>query len=61
MHNPTPATRAKIYTLVAAILSILVVLGVIKADDFDAEQVTNTIAGVISIISLILARVNVIK
>jgi hypothetical protein len=47
--------------LVAAILSILVVLGVIKADDFDAEQVTNTIAGVISIISLILARVNVIK
>lgn len=61
MHNPTPQTRDKIYTLVAAVLAILVVLGVIRSDEFDAEQITQTIMGVVTFLSLVLAKVNVTK
>lgn len=60
-HNPTPATRDKIYTFVAAVLAILVVLGFIRADEFDAEQITETVMGLITFASLVLAKVNVTK
>jgi multisubunit Na+/H+ antiporter MnhG subunit len=59
MKNPTPETRGKIYVLVAALISVLTVLGVVRADEFDAEQIANTIGAVIVLATTIMARLNV--
>ena len=54
-----PKTRAKIYSVVAALITLGVVFNLFQADDLDAETVTETIAGGIVLFQTILARLNV--
>lgn len=51
--------RAKSYSVVAFVLTLLAVLGVVQADDVDAEVVADAITELVAAGALIVARLNV--
>jgi len=53
------ATRKKVYTAVGAVTGLLVVAGVVNADEIDVEAVTNAVVQIAAVASLLLARANV--
>ena len=55
----SPAKRKKLYTTVGAVTGLLVVVGVVNADQIDVEAVTNAIVQIAAVVSLLLARANV--
>jgi hypothetical protein len=55
----SPSTRKKVYTAVGAVTGLLVVAGVVNADEIDVEAVTNAVVQIAAVASLLLARANV--
>ena len=51
--------RAAAYSATAAVLGILAVLGIVRADELDAEVIVDTVFELIAVGALIMARVNV--
>lgn len=51
--------RAAIYSVTATVVGVLTVLGVVTADELDAEEIADVIVSAITVVALVVARLNV--
>ncbi len=51
--------RARIYSLTSAVLMVLAVLGVVSADEIDADVLSDAVVEVVAAATLLMARLNV--
>lgn len=54
-----PKKRAGSYSAVAAVLTLLAALGIINADEIDAEVLVDSIVEILGAAALVMARLNV--
>lgn len=52
-------TRAGIYSLVGAVSAVGVAVGVLNKDDLDAGAIADAVVGLVTVVTLVMARVNV--